>query len=133
MNLNSLLSRKGTRQLVKYLIVGSVNTLLAYLFFYFLVTLHVHYQLALFIVTAIVIIHSYFWHSKWTFKSKSSKRFYEFLRFNSTYSFTFFLNMFLLFLSVEKFKFDPRLAQIYCMIISTFINFIGHKYWSFKS
>ena len=123
----------GVRQLVKYLIIGTVNTIMAYALFYLMVTFNIHYQLALFIVTALVILNSYFWHSNWTFRSESQNKILEFLRFNSIYFFTFFLNMLLLFLSVEKFKFDPRWAQIYCMAITTCINFFGHKYWSFKA
>ncbi len=121
----------NTRQVIKYGIIGGVNTVIAYGLFFILITYNFHYQLALTIVTIFVIINGYFWHRRWTFRSKSSRFIQEFFRFNSTYFVTYIVNSLLLYLFVEKFNIDPRLGQIYSMFFSIILNFLGHKYWSF--
>jgi putative flippase GtrA len=119
-------------QLVKYLLVGLMNTSMSYLLFFLLVTIKVHYQLSLILVTILVICNSYLWHKHWTFRSSDKNMIGEFFRFNSVYFLSLGINSLLLFIFAEKFHIDPRLAQLFCIVISTIVNFLGHRFWSFK-
>jgi len=130
--ISNFLFHHESKKVIKYLIVGAFNTVAAYLLFFVLVTFHVHYQLSLFIVTLLVIINSYLWNKHWTFRSSDTPVFWEFIRFNGIYLSTFTLNAFLLHVFVEKVFWDPRLAQVFCMMITTVINFLGHRFFSFK-
>jgi len=125
-----LRNHRESRTISRYLVIGTVNTVLGYLFFFGMVTFKVNYQVALMLVTGFVILHGFYWHKHWTFSSKSNTLL-EFLRFNSVYFTTYFLNMFLLYVFVEILLLDARVGQVICIVITTILNFIGHRLWSF--
>ncbi len=119
------------KHISRFIFVGILNTIVGYGAYFILLYLNIYYIFALLISSVIGITHSFIWNKKWTFKSKGDVR-RESLRFISVYGMAFLINLVILALFVEKFMFDPKIAQIFALCIVTMISFFGHKYWSFK-
>lgn len=111
--------------------MGILNTIVGYGVYFSLLYIDIYYILALLISSVIGITHSFIWNKKWTFGSKGDLK-KESIRFVSVYGVAFLINLVILALFVEKFMFDPKIAQIFALGIVTMISFFGHKYWSFK-
>ncbi len=119
-------------QISRFISVGILNSIVGYSLYYLLLYLNIYYVQALFISHMIAVTHSYLWNKNWTFKSKGNARI-EGLKFFSVYGGTFLINLLILVLFVEKLMFNPKIGQVFALVIATMISFLGHKYWSFKS
>ena len=82
--------------------------------------------------TVVGITNAFFWHRRWTFKS-TGHPIHEFVKFSSVYLVSFFLNVPLLALFVEKLKFSPYIGQAFVLGILAISQFLGHKFWSFRT
>jgi putative flippase GtrA len=118
-------------QMIKFIIVGFLNTLIGYLSYFLFLSLNFHYVIAMGFAHVIGVTHSYFWNKYWTFKSKSKSK-KEIFRFISVYLIVFILNILSLSLFVEKFHIQPAIAGLASLFFITIISFTGHKFWSFK-
>lgn len=116
---------------IRFLIVGGLNTLISYGFYYSMVHFNFNYILALTLSQIIGIIHSFFWNKFWTFKSKNSGA-NELLKFVTVYFVAYLVNLVLLTFFVEIVKIDKKIAPIIILFLTTVISFFGHKFWSFK-
>ena len=119
--------------IIKYLIVGGFNTIAAYTIFFILVSWKVHYPLAVVFTTAVIIINSYYWNSKWTFALKNNWNLIAIIKFGLIYMFSATVNILLLIYFVELLNYDPRIAQLFCQIFATIINYLGQRYFCFRS
>ncbi len=114
-------------QKIKFLIVGSWNTLVGYCLFYFFYTLmeesfnekYQAYMIAIILSQFFGIVHSFFSHKYITFKSQKTGRhmFAEFFKFSFAYTGTFLLSIVLLPLITELLVIDPRISVIMVMAI----------------
>jgi putative flippase GtrA len=119
-------------QIIRYGLVGIVNTLVGYGIYFLFLYVGLNYTIALTFGSICGIICSYFLNRFWTFKS-TKKVAEELPKFLSVYGVSYFLNLGLLILFVEKFKIDARIAQLFILVIITCLTFIGNKFWSFRN
>jgi putative flippase GtrA len=117
-------------QLIRFLCVGLLNTIVGYGSFFILVN-YMNYLIALLIAHLIGVTHSYLWNNYWIFKVNRLDLI-EFLRFNVVYAAVYVVNAVMLFIGVEGFGVDPRLAQLVILPFTTLISFAGQKFWTFK-
>jgi putative flippase GtrA len=117
-------------QLSKFLLVGILNTVVGYLIFFVLVGF-MNYMLATVAGHLLAVAHSYIWNRYWVFSSKNHPL-TEFIKFNFVYLFVLVENLILMPIFVAGLGFDPRIAALMCIPITTFISFFGHRYLSFK-
>ncbi|MGO4185780.1 GtrA family protein [Paenibacillus sp. MCAF9] len=117
---------------MKFIVVGILNTIVGFSVFYLsLEVFHFNYLVSLVISHIIGVTNSYLWNKSWTFNIRYHS-FSMVLKFGLTYLLTFIINSALLVLLVEIFKQNPVISQLFSMVITTAISFVGQKYWSFK-
>ena len=128
---------------VKFLIVGTWNTLFGYIVFVVLDTTfqksisikYVAYMSALVLSNIISIINAFIFHKFITFKSpvKGLKIIPEFLKFFLTYIATFSLSLILMPVFVELFGINTKISAALIIFICTIISYLGHSRFSFKN
>lgn len=138
--LSDLLSKHNVK--TKFILVGIWNTLFGYLIFCGLDTLfeymfarrYVAYMSAMVLGQIIAIINAFIFHKYITFRSeaKGKEIIKEFLRFSTTYIFTFCLSLVLLPFLVEVFDITPKISAAIIILICTVVSYLGHSRFSFK-
>lgn len=118
----------------RYFIVGVWNTLFGFGIFTLLMALAPKswYLYSLTISTMIAITQAYFTQRMFVWRSQASIR-NEFIRFSSVFLIQFAVNLFLLYLFVEKFKTDPLWTQYVVGSSLILSSYFFHKYWTFKA
>ncbi|MGG0461811.1 GtrA family protein [Priestia aryabhattai] len=113
--------------LIKFALVGVVNTLIDFAVYALLTTIGVNYILAQWISYSAGILNSYVMNRKWTFKKKekSSKR--EVISFVIVNLITLSLTSFLLTVLYNKWGIPLLISKLLITIVSVGINFIGTK------
>jgi putative flippase GtrA len=128
----TLIVRNHILQLIKFSVVGALNTaigLAVFYLFYFIGGLH--YSLALALSYGVGIINSYVWNRQWTFSSKG-KIYHEAWKFALVYINSYAINLLLMFYFVEKAGIATEISVVITLILTTIISFAGHKWWSFR-
>jgi len=119
-------------QYVKFIVVGSMNTLVSFfIFFICYALLQYSYFISLVISYAIGILNSYFWNSLWTFGVKRTD-IKSLIKFISVYIITFILNLFIVFILVDVYEVGVLVSQGFSLFVVSAVSFVAHKYWSFK-
>lgn len=120
------------KQSFRYLAVGGLATALNYFIFY--VLLHffdVNYLISSASGFIISVMAGYLFNKKWTFND-NNKDLLIVLKYFGMYGFSLLLSLFLLKISVEVFLFSPELGNIFSIVVTTCVNFMGLKYLVFK-
>ncbi len=119
-------------QYVKFIVVGSMNTLISFLIFFVCLTFfQCNYFISLVISYVIGILNSYFCNSIWTFNKKyTCSR--QFVKFILVYILTFTINFLLVFMLVDVFRISVLVSQGISLFVVSIVSFVVHKYWSFK-
>lgn len=126
--------KDGLVQLVKYNMVGVVNTLVDFVVYQLLTFLGLHYGIAQCISYGCGILNSYFFNSRWTFQKDSGRNREEFAAFVA-------VNLVSMGLSVLLLKFCYDTLNIQSNLISKaivtpvvmLVNFSGSKLFVFKN
>jgi putative flippase GtrA len=127
---------------VKFVLVGAWNTVFGYLVFLVLDTLfagafsrrYVAYMTAMVLSNLLAITNAYIFHKYVTFKSDVRGRavIAEFLRFFTTYVFTFCMSLALLPIFVEILNIGPKMAAALVIFVCTVVSWVGHSRFSFN-
>lgn len=94
-------------RLLRFFVVGAINTLFSYLVYALLILLGMHYSLATLISTVLGVIFNFFTTGRIVFRSMDNKRF---IMFVLVYAFTYFVNILLLSWLVDGASMDELLA-----------------------
>jgi putative flippase GtrA len=122
-----------TRQLIRFSLVGVVNTLVHFCVFYVLYSWADFYHLlASAAGFCVAVTNSYLMNKFWTFNSLDTDIRKEFSRFFIVSLIALCINLMSMALLVERFQIAPPLAQLVTIIITLAVNFTGNKLWSFK-
>lgn len=120
-------------QFIKFGIVGVSNTLISLGIYYALVFVNVHYIIANTIGFIVSVMNAYYWNSKYVFKTDGVRNIVKsFIKVLMSYSLTFLLGTFLLYLWIDIFKISYIIAPIINLIITVPLNFIINKFWAMK-
>ncbi len=120
-------------QLMKFSVVGVVNTLIHYALFYLLYSVFgVYHLLASTIGFIAAVINSFFFNKYWTFNSKSPYLGQQFVRFFIVSLLGLLINLMTMALLVEWLLIDPLLAQLAAIGLTLLVNFSGNKWWVFR-
>ena len=116
--------KDGIVQLVKYNIVGVINTLVDFLVYQLLTYLGMKYAIAQCISYSCGILNSYFFNSRWTFKRDSGRSKKEFI---------YFVAVNLLKVCYDILHIDSNLiSKAIVTPIVMLVNFFGSKLFVFK-
>jgi len=120
-------------QFIKYNIVGVMNTAVDFVIYQILVYFGMGYALAECISYGCGMLNSYFFNSRWTFKSGQEHRGREFVRFVAVNLVSLGASILILKLCYEDLGIDSDLiSKGIATIGSMLINFTGAKLFVFK-
>lgn len=115
----------------RFLIAGSVNTLVFYGLYSLLVFAGFHYNIALVVEYIGGIFGGYLLNRYWTF-SASAHDSWKLAKYVSVYLVVFLINAGLLGIFVEVWSFNPYLAQILALSVAVFVSFLLQNVWVFR-
>lgn len=116
---------------IKFGLVGIINTLITIVVFNILNFIGVNYLLANSIGYIAGMANSYIWNNKWVFKS-NSKDISTLGKFIIVNLVVLLINNGILLLLVEKLAVNKIIAQGVALVITTVLNFLGNKLWTFN-
>ena len=122
------------REEIRFLIVGGINTVVGYALFALLqITIGdvIGYLGSLYLSYAISVTLAFVLHRRFTFRVTGTVV-ADFVRFVGVYVVSLGLNTIALPLLVEVAHLDPLVAQAICVVITTVISYVGHKWFSFR-
>ena len=138
----NLLSLIKSKTEIRFLLVGSWNTLFGYLVFLLFLFLlekifnneRQIYSLSIAFSHLISVINSFIFHKVVTFvsKQKGLELVYEFRRFFNSYIITFLLNLSLISIQVELLSLNPRIAGAISLPIVTVVTFFLLSKYAFN-
>lgn len=126
------------KELINYLIVGILTTIVSLLSYYILVLTilkpnnPLQLQIANIISWIIAVTFAYITNRKYVFKSNNNNITKEALKFCSSRLTTLFIDMLLMFIFVSKLKFNDKIIKIIIQIIVTILNYIISKLLVFR-
>ena len=125
--------KDGIVQLVKYNIVGVINTLVDFLVYQLLTYLGMKYAIAQCISYSCGILNSYFFNSRWTFRRDSGRSKKEFIYFVAVNLVSMGLSVLLLKVCYEILNINSNLiSKAIVTPIVMLVNFFGSKLFVFK-
>ena len=118
---------------VRFILVGSVNTGVAYLLFLaFEAAFGGRYLLSLVLSYVFATLLAFALHRRFTFGVSGRERLVaDFLRFESVYVVMFGVNAALLLLFIELADWPSWLAQAVIVVITTVGSYLAHKFFTF--
>lgn len=119
-------------QFICFAIVGCSNLIISLSMYYVLLYLKIHYQIANIIGFVVGSLNGYIWNKNWVFKQKDM-RVDALIKFYSTYIGSWILGAILLWLEVEILNISKWLVPFINILITTPINYVLNKHWTFKS
>ena len=125
------LKKEELIRIIKFGIVGCLNTGLNWCLFYLLNSIGVYYIISTIIAYSISVVHSYIWNSKWVFESKSKNKRKSSFKFIVLNLIGLLINSILMYVSVDIFKFEKMRGLIITTIIVMIINYVVNKLWTF--
>ena len=138
----NLLSLIKSKTEIRFLLVGTWNTLFGYLVFLLFLFLlekifnneRQIYSLSIAFSHLISVINSFIFHKVVTFvsKQKGLELVYEFRRFFNSYIITFLLNLSLISIQVELLSLNPRIAGAISLPIVTVVTFFLLSKYAFN-
>jgi putative flippase GtrA len=124
-DLHMLLMKFMSKNFLKFLLAGGLNTLITYLI-YLLLILYFQYNLAYGIAYLLGIISSYLMNSLFVFKEKLSIK--KIIQFPLVYLIQFMISIVFLYIFVELIKVNAKLAPIIVIALTTPVIFLLSKY-----
>lgn len=120
------------KKLLKFGLVGIVNTLISIGCYILFVKLGMHYILANILSYLIGLVNSYYWNKKWVFKNKEN-HFSVFVKFVIVNLIVLSINTGCLFLLVHQWGFNQYGSQLAATVLGMGINFILNNKWTFEA
>ncbi|QSX23773.1 GtrA family protein (plasmid) [Priestia megaterium] len=118
---------------LKFCIVGGLNTAIDFFVFSFLSYLGVYYIIAQCVSYGCGVLNSYLLNRTWTFQQQGKRKRHEFLKFTVLNVFTLIITSFLLTVFHYKFNISLPYSKILVTVVSVGLNYIGTRFWVFKS
>lgn len=123
---------KKILQILKFSIVGVINTLLSLLIYYILLGLCFHYNIATicgYIGSSIV---GYFLNKIWVFQAKENSFRDSLMKYYIVYISALVLNLFCMYLWIQLLQISDKIAPLLTLCITIPYNFLWSKFWVFK-
>jgi len=136
MNTYNNLKEKFTKlfgQMIKYGLVGVINTLITGVIIFALMNgFGVSYKISNAIGFVAGFFNSFIMNKLWTFKENQTKTLRQFIRFAVVFAVCYSLQLGLVVLLVEKLSVSKNISQLIGMAFYTLIGFFFNKLFTFK-
>jgi len=117
------------KQTYRFIITGGAASLCNYSIFAFCyLILNLHYVLSSIIGFLIISLVVYRVRKLWVFIDTFKKKKYQFLSFMTLEIISLSTGIFVLFALTEYALIDPLISQVFTIIVTASINFLGNKY-----
>lgn len=116
---------------IKFGLVGILNTIITIIVFNIFNFIGINYIIANSIGYCAGMINSYVWNNRWVFKA-NSKEVSTIGKFIIVNIIVLLINNGILILLVNKIGLSTIIAQVVALVITTILNFIGNKLWTFN-
>ncbi len=114
------------------MVVGGISTVLNYAVFLLLLNVFgVNYLLATIVGFATGAILGYYLNKTWTYDA-SDKGHSAAITYISLYSISLLAGLGFFWMLVEKLQIPPEFGNIFVIILTTIMNFLGTKFWVFS-
>jgi len=122
------------KEFFKYLFVGFLGTLVNLFFFFMFTSLfRIFYLVSAVFSFFVAVTFNYFLNKTWTFREEIDyKIFIKWGKFLSVSVVGLGINLFFLYLFTEIFGIYYLVSQIFAIVFTTFWNFLGNKFWTFR-
>ena len=120
------------KKLLKFGLVGIVNTLISIGCYILFVKLGMHYIAANILSYLIGLVNSYYWNKKWVFKN-TENHLSVFVKFVIVNLIVLSINTGCLFLLVHQWGFNQYGSQLAATALGMGINFILNNQWTFEA
>lgn len=131
------MDKKGLYQFIKFGIVGTSNTLIAYIVYSICIYVGIHYIVANAIAFFVSVLNAYFWSDRYIFKKEEGEKrnvkktvLKTYIAYGST---GLLLGSILLTIYVDLLMISEYIAQLLVLVVTIPLNFIINKFWSFKT
>lgn len=128
--------RARLEQLIKFGIVGVSNTIISYVVYALLVYLGMHYLLANVISYFAGVVNSFFWNSRYVFKTQGDPTLNPakvFLKTLTASAFTgLVVNNLLLMFWVRVVGVNEYLGPLLNLVVTFPLNYLLNKYWAYR-
>jgi dolichol-phosphate mannosyltransferase len=119
-------------QLAKFCLVGGSGYVVNLcVFALFVEGLDAHHLVAATAAFAVAVFNNFWWNRHWTFQAKSGRARFQAARFFAVSIGTFLVAATILEVLVSAAGMTAVIAQAIAVVVSTPLNFIGNKVWSF--
>jgi len=121
-----------SRQFLRFIVVGLLSTIVNYGLFYGLLSGGLHYQLASALGFLAGVGIGYPLNKKWTYDHKEEAGKKLKAKYLAVYMASLGLSLAFLYLTVDLWGIDARLANLLAIGLTTMTNFIGTKFLVFR-
>ncbi len=120
-------------QLIKYGLVGVVNTILTIIILFVLMNIFgVSYKISNAVGYVAGFLNSFIMNKLWTFNQNQTSTIRQFLKFTLVFAVCYLLQLGLVILFVDGLHVNKNISQIIGMVFYTLIGFIFNKLFTFK-
>ncbi|MCX6722946.1 MAG: bifunctional glycosyltransferase family 2/GtrA family protein [Candidatus Staskawiczbacteria bacterium] len=120
-------------EFLRFAVVGLSGTIINFIIFYcFTEFLKVYYLLSAIFSFIFAMTNNFILNKFWTFKKPGVIFGQEFAQFSLVSVIALLLNLFLLYFLTEVMGVYYLISQVFAIIPSLIVNFLGNKFWTFK-
>lgn len=125
----ALIKQLWSIRLVRFLVIGAVNTAFSYVIYALLVLIGLHYSLATLISTILGIIFNFFTTGRIVFRNMDNRRI---IRFILVYVLTYLVNVLFLKGLVDGLSMDKLLAGALVTLPVALLSYYLNSIWTFR-
>lgn len=125
----ALIKQLWSIRLVRFLVIGAVNTSFSYVIYALLVLIGLHYSLATLISTILGIIFNFFTTGRIVFRNMDNRRI---IRFILVYVLTYLVNVLFLKGLVDGLSMDKLLAGALVTLPVALLSYYLNSIWTFR-
>ncbi len=125
------MNNERNQRMLKFLVVGLLNTAFGYSIYALLVFIELPYLIALFLATVAGVIFNYFSIGRMVFKARGGWA--AFGKFIAAYAIVYLVNAALLSVATHFFHLDPYTGQIVCIPPNVMTGWLLMNYWVYKN
>jgi putative flippase GtrA len=119
--------------LPKFLIIGVLSTIINYSLFIFLhFIVFLHYQISFIVGYLSGIAVGYLFNRSWSFQFSKSSHKRNIWKYLTVYVFSLWFGSTCLGALVNVVGIAPAVANLFTLLVTTFINYIGVRFWVFR-
>jgi putative flippase GtrA len=121
-----------SKQFIKFICVGAACTIINYFSFLLLLNLfYINFLLSSALGYLVGLLFGYFFNRVWTFQADEDSLMQK-IKYFLTYIFSLIIGLLVLNALVKNLDIESEIANIYVILITTILNFLGTKVWVFK-